>query len=111
MHLQGRPQSIRHAWYATGSNNERQQTKHSNQRKPARDQRAHRPMHGKTPRAAPLADELLNCVQLRRRKRGGNAEMHRQISDEARRGSRDQRLSAASEPIDADFAGSAPCQA
>jgi len=42
-------------------------------------------MHGKTPRAAPLADELLNSVQLRRRNGGGKEEMHRQIGDEARR--------------------------
>ena len=53
MHLQGRPQPVRHAWYATGSYNEREQSYHRNQRNPACDQGAHQPMHGKTPRASP----------------------------------------------------------
>jgi hypothetical protein len=43
-------------------------------------------MHDKTPepRRSP-ADELFNSVDLSRRNRDGNEEMHRQINDEARR--------------------------
>jgi hypothetical protein len=51
-----------------------------------RDQGAHHPMHGQTPRASPPpADEFFNSVHLWRRNRDGNEEMHRQINDELRR--------------------------
>jgi hypothetical protein len=77
-------QPIRHTWYATDSNNEREQTKHSNQCKPTRDQGAHYPIHDKPPNLA--APQRTNCSippHLQRRNRDGNKEIHRRINDEA----------------------------